>query len=237
MVSASLIAAGIVVEVDEDFGVDAAMRSAQGRSRSRPYSHDRNRRGGIAGTASLRWLVRAKWGPGRPTPAQPSNGRASRGPRAGPTRRRGTRGRGRIDEGRTSNRPASRSRSSLKLGGVGRAPGRAGPETQGALPKALHRFLGLDQSPHVGQVPACLDGEAEAVGGLFTPAFESDSLRESVEGVVDLDGGKPSRAHLEPLPFGQILGIERPRQSSYCQPLVPTRIIRGFWCQSTIKRT
>ena len=126
-------AAGIVVEVDEDFfGVLPAMRSAQGRSRSRPYSSTRrNRRGGIAGTASLRSLLRVRSGPGRPTPAPPHSGRASRGPRAGPTRRRGTRGAGRIDEGSTSNRPASRSRSSL----VGRSWKSTGP-SRGPRPKA-----------------------------------------------------------------------------------------------------
>ena len=79
---------------------------------------------------------------------------------------------------------------------------------------------------HMGKETARLDRIQEVQRRSLAPFFESRSLRQSVESVVDLDSIEVQRVMGEPASLGQLRRIKLPRQWRYCHPEQPIRILQ-----------
>ena len=78
---------------------------------------------------------------------------------------------------------------------------RSQPRSQGGHPREepLDWLFWIFQFLHVSQKPARLHRELEACGRALRPTRERCPLRQSVKGVVDLDGVEDGRVVFEPL--------------------------------------
>src|SRR5205823_4305484 len=72
-------------------------------------------------------------------------------------------------------------------------------ERPGAREQAIDRFVRIFQSLDVRKEAACLDRDDEFLRRLSPPACERAFLRETVEGVIDLNRIENRRVEVEPL--------------------------------------
>jgi hypothetical protein len=82
------------------------------------------------------------------------------------------------------------------------------PERCGALQEPGDRLSRIAKTLDVGEVATGLEGHDEAGGEGLGPRHEGLSRWETVEGVVDLDGGEGPDVVVQPSPYRQVVGIE-----------------------------
>ena len=85
-----------------------------------------------------------------------------------------------------------------------------GPEGLEGFEQVGRLLLGALEALEVGDPARGLDREAEVIGHLRCPGLEHARLGQTVEGVVDLDGGKLRCVKPKHLAGRQVLGVEAP---------------------------
>ncbi|MEE3274102.1 MAG: hypothetical protein VX217_04545, partial [Acidobacteriota bacterium] len=81
-------------------------------------------------------------------------------------------------------------------------------EHKGGFEEDIKRLMDVFEPTKMGDAPRGFDGETEFFGNLCGPVFHDFSVRQAVEGVVDLYRRKVLPIEGKQVPVGQLFGIE-----------------------------